>query len=580
MIATSKFKEQAATIPSQSDGQSELPITSKRQDSLSGDVERAQSEIPLDAVDRMKSALSTWEEVVADNIINQAELARLRELADGNPRNDIYQSFLEHIANSVQKQFRLTGRSVFFRLKKKEETIGAGTSTKLLTLGELFASFGKATSKLEAAEEIDRFKEMKAMVNSGQASVATLLVDASRFKSSEIIKAVLVLMASICRSPLDSKLLLAFCKDLTNKREHRDKCLSQEDLVWAFSETCHRNVPLDTLLLAQGMTSVPWSPKKDARNSSDWFPGFGPVLIAEHRKMREGDWEKLAAFTRDLNIDGLESQQRETVAHFVTLMLSKRVPLDAAIKAVPLNREGKIGSMLHEPISQCLQDPERYPNALQEYAKIAGVIPHEVHRWISEILAASETPTDALLDLYDAMQRDGDDKRQEVACGAMYYLLVERRGLSAARIDRAVEIASRGTLSEAQARLQDMIDDEDLSPKALEKVSQQLEEITRKLKAEEKRKEAETPADVLLDRYDFEQKIGSDKVQRVAFGAMALLLERKNLSAANIDRAIEITSRGQLSEVQARLQDMIDEGELSPKLWKKSRSTSRKSPRS
>ena len=263
---------------------------SKENAKLGGDAQRAESEIPTDAIGRMNGALRTWMEVAEDNIINKAELARLRKLATADPQNDIYHSFLEHVANSVQQKFDATPRPFLFRaglklkLRACQETISLITEDRRCiqkyTFSDLLEEFGRVAPKLEPAEEVKRFKVLKAMVDSGQASVLTLLVDASRFKQAETIKATLVLMMGLCRTPADAELLHDFSAQVVKEQGHREQLLTGKDLAWAFAEACRQGVPLETLSIAHRIY---------------YSHDFGPTLIVKHRALEEGDFEKIAA---------------------------------------------------------------------------------------------------------------------------------------------------------------------------------------------------------------------------------------------------------------------------------------------
>ena len=486
MINTFKFAEKEKINPRESDNIKQKECRrSKENLNLSGDVQRAEKEIPTDAIGRMNGALSTWEEVAEDNIINKEELVRLRELATADPQNDIYHSFLEHVANSVQQKFDTTPRSFLFRaglkLRACQETISLITEDRRCihkyTFSDLLEEFGRIAPKLEPEEEIKRFKEVKAMVDSGRASVLTLLVDASRFKQVETITAALVLMASVCKTSEDARLLANFSNHIAEHQEHRERCPSKNDFVWAFTETCRRDLPIEALLLTHEMTSYPFDPWDSESDR-------GPFLILKHRKMKEGDFEKLAALTSGR----AESQfDVEDALKLATLMLSKGATIDTAVKAVR-SYEYMFDCAEHRDlltaIMEQLKNPKKYPTAAQELAQVIGSLNRRttLHREVLATLEEVKTPVEGLLDILDAILKEGDDRSRKAAFLVLDRLL-DREDLTPAQVDRAIEIATQTNSDNNKRRVQRILEKAKncglASPKAIEKADKTLETETK-----------------------------------------------------------------------------------------------------
>ena len=486
MINTVKQKKTNGSFPESDLSTSEKSSQSTKKANLSGTVERAEREIPTDAIGRIHSALNTWEEVAADDIINKAELARLQKLANVGPQNDIYHSFLEHIATSLQKQFDTTSRSLFstvgLRLKLCRETISVEAPDKRSSLSTLFDEFGRSAPKLEPAEEVRRFKELKAMVDSGQASVATLLVDASRFQQNETITATLVLMLGLCRSPLDADLLVDFSARLVAKKGSHKGRIQDSDLTWVFTEACRRKAPLESLLLAHQMTQA--SPDYDSVN-------YGPTLIVKYRGIEEGDFDKLVAVVaRDNSRDQPGHVARKENLGFAAALLSRGVPLDTALGTVrnpswlteSEHDHFDFCSQLRDPIMQRLQNPKRYPTATQELAKAmkfcgysSDLNHHTIYVRVLEALKQAKVPTDDLLDLLHAMWGVDSWRSKELILSSLRDLL-DRKDLDQTQVDRTIEIAHTTELySEQKADL--FLKAQKLglaSPEVLQKAAQKL----------------------------------------------------------------------------------------------------------
>ena len=549
MIDTTKItelKKTNRTFPESDKIKQGKNSPSKENAKLGGDAQRAESEIPTDAIGRMNGALRTWEEVAADNSINKAELARLRELATRDPQNDIYHNFLQHVADNLQQQFNATPRSLFskvgLRLRMCEETMGV---SKRFSLHKLFEDFGKTAPKLEAEEEVQRFKELKAMVESDQASVATLLVDASRFKQAETIKATLVLMIGLCKSRLDADLLYDFSEQIVAEQGHREQCLLGKDLAWAFAEACRRDTALDALLLAHRI------PRATPCDNHD----FGPTLIVEHRKLEEGDLEKIAAVVARYDSEYARDLDREHLT-FAAAMLAKGAPLDTAISAVVYKctltvfernsdcepYRNQLCRTLRQPVLQRLRNPQRYPTAAQEYAKVVKWLHHEdLHQQVITTLEQAKAPTEGLFDLLQAIlevERAPLGKEVSRIVFSALERSFDRQDLTPTQVDRAVEIAQRILVGQRYCN------------RFHQQVITTLEQ-------------AKAPTEGLLDLLEaIQEKAGvlfeKKELPEIVFSAVEQLMDRKDLTPAQVSRAVEIATQTNSDNNKRRVQRILE----------------------